>query len=72
MVSGNVSRIREYRIEIDRVRCGLGFYFMLMHSLTQKVSIVAYAYKAVSYKNCMLALVRACPLKLLTVSDKDQ
>ena len=45
---------------------------MLMHSLTQKVSIVAYAYKAVSYKNCMLALVRACSLKLLAVLDKDQ
>ena len=40
-------KIGEYRVKIGRVRCGLGFYcytHSLTHSLTQKDSIVAYAF----------------------------
>ena len=47
-VSEEVSKIGEYRIEIGKVRCGLGFHcythtHSLSHSLTEKDSIVAYA-----------------------------
>jgi len=33
-VSGETSKIREYRVEIGKVRCGLGFY-CYTHSLTR-------------------------------------
>ena len=50
LVSGDVSSIGEYRIEISRVCFGLGFHVTLTHSLTQKESKVAYACEAVGDK----------------------
>ena len=39
-VSGDFSRIGEYRIEIGRVRCGLGFYcYSLAHAEARHSSV---------------------------------
>ena len=54
-VSGKVSKIGEYRIEIGKVRCGLGFY-CYTQSLNQMNSIVAHAQEAVSYNNNRFAV----------------
>jgi len=63
--SGNIgSKSIEFVVGLDSI-------FTLMPSLTHSVGqlLVAYAYEAVSYKNCMLALVRACSLKLSLVGQ---
>ena len=57
-------KIRKYRVKIDRVCCGLGFYNCYLYSLTQYV--VAYASLASKLQKTVSSVTTGCQKEHLT------